>query len=444
MSTHSPFMSLAISLGLGLLVGLQRERSLSNLAGIRTFPLVTILGTLSAMLVEPLGGGGWFPAAGFLAVLGAILVGNRVRPAGDTPSGITTEVALLVMYAVGVQTAFGPISVAVAVTGAVTILLHAKDTLHNFVHSLGDKDVRAIMQFALIALVILPVLPDESFGPYGVLNPRNVWLVVVLVVGMSLAGYVAYRLLGARGGAIVGGLLGGLVSSTATTVSYSKRAAESPAYVWPATLVIVLATAVVYGRVLAEISAVAPQLIWRIAPPILAMAGVAVVSALAALWLARGKDAEVPPAKNPSQLRAALFFAGMYSVVLIAVAAAKQHFGNAGLYVVAAISGLTDMDAITLSTARMANQGEVAPTFAGKVIIVAAMANLIFKAGITASLGGLRLFKVVALFFSFQIAAGIVLLMIAPIGPAAEPNANPDAAPPPAALTPSDHSPNRD
>lgn len=412
LTPSSDFITLGVSLGLGLLVGLQRERSRSLLAGIRTFPLVTLLGTLSAILAEPLGS--WFPAAGLLAVLGLIVVGNLPHMRQEESGGITTEAALLLMFAVGAQLVHGPMELGIAVAAVAAILLHVKDSLHAFVARLGDKDLRAIMQFVLIAMVILPILPDRTFGPFDVLNPRNIWLVVVLVVGMSLAGYVAFRLFGARAGAILGGVLGGLVSSTATTASYSRRVRESPDHAGPAALVIVLATAVVYGRVIAEIAAVAPRSLWQIAPPVLIMGAVAVLSALLFLWKSRRDENHIPEPGNPSQIRSALFFAGMYSVVLLAIAAAKKYLGDAGLYAVAGLSGLTDMDAITLSTARMADRGEISPVLAGKLIIVAAMANLVFKAGIAASLGGARLFRTVALLFGIQIAAGAGLLIFAP------------------------------
>ncbi|MCC6677553.1 MAG: MgtC/SapB family protein [Phycisphaerales bacterium] len=435
MSSPSDFTTLGISLGLGLLVGLQRERSKSLLAGIRTFPLVTLLGTLSAMLAEPLGI--WFPAAALIGVMGLAVVGNLPRPATEPPAGITTEAALLLMFAVGAQLVHGPIEIGITVAAVAALLLHIKAPLHAFVARLGDKDLRAIMQFVLIAMVILPILPDRSFGPFNVFNPRNIWLVVVLVVGMSLAGYVAFRLFGARAGAILGGVLGGLVSSTATTASYSRRVKDAPEHAGPAALVIVLATAVVYGRIIAEIAAVAPSTLWQIAPPILVMGGVAVVSALAFLWKSRRTSNHLPEPGNPSQLRSALYFAGLYSLVLLAVAAARTYLGHTGLYAVAGLSGLTDMDAITLSTARMADRGELNPILAGKLIIVAAMANLIFKAGIAATLGGARLFRTVAVLFALQIATAAGLLLFAPrfTAPpaAAQQQQSPDQAPTPTA-----------
>ncbi|MEC9372246.1 MAG: MgtC/SapB family protein, partial [Planctomycetota bacterium] len=196
MDATSMFMALGISLALGLLVGLQREKAASQVAGIRTFALVALFGTVCGLVVEPMGG--WIAGAGLLAVAAASAMANfaKVRR-GDVEPGITTEIALVLMFGVGVLLAVEEArAVAVAVGVATAALLHAKGALHRFVERLGDKDVRAIMQFAVITFVILPVLPDKTFTALEVLNPRHIWLMVVLVVGISLGGYVAYKLVG--------------------------------------------------------------------------------------------------------------------------------------------------------------------------------------------------------------------------------------------------------
>ena len=203
--THS-FQELGIALGIGLLVGLQRERTSSLLAGFRTFPLVTILGAVSAMLAQSFGG--WIVAFGFLAVTGVVIVGNVVLlRKGDRDGGITTEVAILVMYAVGALLVVGSREIAIAVGAGVAVLLQFKQRLHGIASRLEDRDVIAMMQFALVSLVILPALPDRTFGPYDVLNPHQIWLMVVLIVGISLGGYVAYKLFGEGAGTALGGIL---------------------------------------------------------------------------------------------------------------------------------------------------------------------------------------------------------------------------------------------
>jgi uncharacterized membrane protein (DUF4010 family) len=187
---------LAIALGLGLLVGLQRERTESSIAGLRTFALVTVLGGLTGLLAQDFGG--WVLAGALLALAAMVVVGNvaKLRDEVRDP-GITTEVAVLLMFGVGAYLTQGPVEVGIVLGGTVAVLLHAKARLHGFVDRLGDQDVTAIMQFVLLTLVILPVLPNETYGPFDVLNPRHIWLMVVLIVGITLGGYLAYRL--ARG-----------------------------------------------------------------------------------------------------------------------------------------------------------------------------------------------------------------------------------------------------
>jgi uncharacterized membrane protein (DUF4010 family) len=234
--------ALAIALGLGLLVGLQREWTVAPIAGIRTFPLITLLGSFSAILAEEFGG--WVLGAGLLSVAVMLFMSNLARfEQGESDPGLTTEMAALVMYGVGAALVAGYTVPSVATGGVVAVLLHWKEPLHNFVRRIGATDLTAIMQLVLIALVILPVLPDAEFDVYRVLNPFRIWLMVVLIVGISLGAYVAYKLLGPRVGSVLGGVLGGLISSTATTVSYSRQVSGRPAAPPLAALVIQLATA---------------------------------------------------------------------------------------------------------------------------------------------------------------------------------------------------------
>lgn len=415
---------LAVSLGLGLLVGLQRERTRPRLAGIRTYALITVLGTLSALL--GLHFGGWVVAAALVGVAAAVAMGNALalRTESGNP-GITSEIAILVMFGVGAYLAVGPREVAVAIGATVAIVLHAKPMLHGLAQRMGDRDMHAIMQFALISLIVLPALPDRGFGPWTVLNPHNIWLMVVLVVGISLVGYVAYKALGTGGGLLLAGVLGGLVSSTATTVSAARRAAgaaNGPSASHAAAAVILLASTVVYGRLLVEIGAVAPQFLPRAAGPLAVMAGVSAATA-AALWLgARRHGAELPPPSNPTELRSALVFGGIYAAVLLAAAAARQWIGPQGLFAVALVSGLTDMDAITLSVSRMtagtaAGADGLPPldmALAWRAIVVAVMSNLLFKGAIAAALGGRALGGRVAALFGMQVAAGVALVLVWP------------------------------
>jgi uncharacterized membrane protein (DUF4010 family) len=420
MEPNGVLAQLGIAAGLGLLVGLQRERAGSRFGGIRTFPLITILGTLAALLSKEFSAG-WIIGAGLVALALLAAASNWLSKADEARDpGMTTEVSALVMYALGAYAAFGPPAVVMAAGVGVAVLLYAKEGLHGFTDRLGEKDMRAIMLFAAITFIILPVLPNRAFGPLNVLNPRNIWLMVVLVVGISLGGYIAYKILGARAGAVLSGILGGLISSTATTVTYARRAANSPDSARPALLVIVIAGAIVYARVFAEVSIVSQEFLKHAAPPLLIMLGVSAASAVV-VWLAsRGDAGKLAEPENPTQLRSAMIFAGMYAVVTLAVAAGEHFFQDRGLYIVAGISGLTDMDAITLSTSRMVNEGSVGATAGWRAILIASISNLIFKTGIIASLGGRRLLTIAAVVAAVQIATAIALIALWPARPQGE------------------------
>ena len=407
--------NLGIGLLLGLLVGLERERSQNPIAGVRTFTLITLLGVLAGTLGAS--AGVWIVAVALAGVLALLVAGNLVLLKQNTgDAGMTTEIAALVMFAVGVALATGLRLTAVVTAGVVALLLHWKRPLHAVVKRMGEDDVQAIMRLVLVGLVILPLLPDRSYGPYAVLNPFRIWLMVVLIVGISLASWVVYRLFGARAGTLLGGALGGLISSTAATVSYARRTRGAPAESAAAAVMIVIASSVVFVRVLFEIAVVAPSRMRALGAPIAAMFGVMlVVSTLT--WL-RSRAELRGPAESaaPSDVRAAITFALLYGAVLLSVAFAREHFGQQGLYAVAAVSGLTDVDAITLSTAQLVLADRLDTATGWRLILVGAMANLVFKAGAVAVLGHRRLLMNVVLAFGAAIAGGILLLLLWPDG----------------------------
>ena len=407
------FIRLAVALGLGLLVGLQRERVDPVIAGIRTFALISLLGAVCAQLGRTYGG--WILVVGFLATALLVTAGNLVRlQTREAEPGQTTEFAALVVFGLGAWVVAGAMVVPVVLAGAVVVLLHFKEPLHKLVGRIGEKDLRAIMQFVLIALVILPILPDREMGPYGVLNPYQIWWMVVLIVGLSLAGYVAYKLFGAGAGTVLAGILGGLISSTATTASYARRSRESPDLSRLAALVVMLASTVVFGRVLVEIAAVARGRLLDLAPPLAAMLGVCALVSGAAWLLGRDGEEELSKQENPAELKAALLFGALYAAVLLAVAFARDRFGTAGLYTVAALSGLTDMDAITLSTSRLVQASQLDPGTGWRAILLASMANLGFKAGIVAVLGSRALLGRIALLFGAAMGGGGLIFWLWP------------------------------
>lgn len=408
------FSRLGIALGLGLLVGLQRQRTDARLAGFRTFPLVTLLGALCALLAENFGG---WTVAGGLAGLALIIVGGNLplrRNAEENP-GLTTEVTMLLMFVIGAYTMVGSQAVAIAICGAVAVLLHLKPQMHSMAAQIGDPDFRAMMQFTLISLVILPVLPNQVYGPFAVLNPFKIWLMVVLIVGISLLGYVAYTLIGVRAGAWASGVLGGLISSTATTVSVARRSKQSPGRAEVAAFVILMASAVSLLRVGILVGVTAPQFLRAAFPPLVAM--LVVLALLGGWFLHRSGHGppSLPEQTNPAELKPALLFGLLYALVLLGVAAANEHFGREGLYVAAVISGLTDMDAITLSVTQLVNSAGIAPGTGWRLILVAAMANLAFKTATVAVLGERSLLRRVAIGFGSAAATGAVLVLYSPV-----------------------------
>jgi len=236
----------------------------------------------------------------------------------------------------------------------------------------------------------------------------------VLIVGISLAGYIIYKLFGQRAGIILGGILGGAISSTATTVSYSRRAAEQPSHTIVAAVVIGIASAVAFARVLLEVLVVAPTFLMQAGPPLL-IALLAAISPLVALWLQPRKSSEpFPEPKNPSELRAALAFGALYAAVIWSLAAVKEYLSGEGMYAVAILSGLTDMDAITLSTSRLVQTGRLDGGVGWRLILTAAISNLVFKAILVSVLGQTKLLRRVVAIFSVPVVVSLLLIWFWP------------------------------
>jgi len=410
------FKILGIALGLGLLVGMQREYKQHRVAGIRTFALATLLGSITGLIAEHFDAG-IIVAIGGLCLALLLVTVNFIKQKDKEIQdlGQTTEVAFLLMYALGVYLSFGNLNLGVALGGMIALLLHYKSRMGQFVDNLDPKDIRAIMQFVAITLVILPILPNQTYGPYDVLNPREVWLMVVLIVSLSMIGYIIYKVLDKDSGTIANGLLGGLISSTATTVTFSRRTNEMPKAARLAAFIIMTASAVSIVRVLVEVSVVSPQSIKTIAPPLIAEFVFMVLVCTGLYFYNRNKETqELPEPNNPAQLKSALVFGFLYAFILLAVAAAKDYFGESGLYIVSFISGLTDVDAITLSLSQSLNQGNLDSQLAWKLMLVAALSNLIFKGGMASVLGTKSLSKYVWIVFALSIVFGVFLIFLWP------------------------------
>lgn len=386
-----PILLLVVALALGLLIGIERgwkERDTPEgrrTAGIRTFGLIGLLGGLGGLLGEAFGA----LALGlvFITVAATVMVARRQALPSSRDLGLTTEIAALVTFVLGALATHGEIAVAAAGAVATVALLSLKPLLHGWLRRTEERDLFAGIKLLLISVIILPVLPDRGYGPWQALNPYEIWLMVVLIASLSFAGYLAVKLTGARHGILLTGLFGGLVSSTATTLTLAHFARDHRTHALPAAG-IVLASAVMLPRMLVLVVALNPGLLTGLLVP----AGMMLlVLGSAAAWLTRGShDAEPvtgPKLHNPLELRTALVFGLILAAVMLAASALHAWLGEKGVYLAAAFAGIADVDAITVSLARLAVGADgITPLQQG--IIIAAVSNTLFKGALASAIAG--------------------------------------------------------
>ncbi len=384
----APVEAFATALGIGLLIGMERERRPDSAAGLRTFSLVAMQGCLFALLAERMNEP-WLLAIGLLVTTAVMVASNFSSEQEEKYRGFTSEAAIVVTYGLGAAVWLGYATLAVMLAIATTALLYFKTELKQFSDNLTTKDINSMLQFAVLSLVILPILPSDDFGPYGAFNPRQIWWMVVLISGLALAGYIALRIIGARHGAALLGIFGGLASSTATTMMFSRHASQHKDLVGLSSMIILIANVMVMLRLGVIASVVAPSLIGPVA--LVFLCGIVPgVSMAFYSWktLDKGGTLPLPEVKNPTELTTALSFGLLYAGVLLAAAWLQDIAGESGLYIVALVSGLTDADASVLSTLRIFNLDKVAAGEAVIGITLALIANLIFKIGLVLSIGG--------------------------------------------------------
>ena len=408
------------SLAIGLLIGLERERNPSAKAGLRTFALVAVFGTMAALLAEKLGSP-WLLIAGLLAVAGTIIAAYISKPSEplrqaqdrENDPGTTTVIALVLCYGLGAMIWYGLAKLAVMLAIGTTALLYFKPELRGISQKLTRRDLVAVLQFSVLTFIVLPILPDQDFGPYGAFNPHHAWLMVVLISGIGLAGYVALHLVGTRYGAPLLGFLGGLVSSTATTMIYAKHGKSNPVMSNLAASVIVIASMVVLLRLLVVSAVVAYGALPSLLP---VLAGGLVFGLMVALYnwrkMSKATELYIPETSNPAELHTAIGFGLLYVIVLLGSAWMADIAGNQGLYAVALVSGLTDVDAITLSSLRLFNLGQLSEQQTVTAITLAFISNLVFKFGMVLFIGGWNLARHVATGFVAMI-CGVLLGLFA-------------------------------
>lgn len=387
------FYFLGVALAIGLLIGTERgwkERAAeegSRIAGVRTFGLIGLLGGGSALLSHQLG-----PLAlgfGFVAVAGAMTTAYYVhmRKAGDV--GVTSLIAALVTFVLGALAALGEVAIASATAVIVTLLLSYKPLLHHWLGTLEHEELRAGLKLLLITIVLLPVLPDQGYGPWQALNPHTIWWMVVLIAMISFIGYFAIKLGGMQKGAVFTGLFGGLASSTAVTLHFSRMSRRDGAMVTMLAVGILLSCGTMYPRMLLVATLINGALFRLMLVPALVMALLTYLPALL-YWYNHSQapsDEVSTTLRNPLELKSALGFGVLLAIILLAGKALQIWFGEAGLLALAAASGITDVDAINLSLAGMTADG-LAPRVAVMGVVIAASVNSLTKAGMAAVIGG--------------------------------------------------------
>lgn len=390
---------LGVALATGMLVGLQRQYAGQNatrsgevegrptdlFAGARSFALVGGLGGLAAVLAAELDSiaiyVAAFAAVGVFAALGYWAMARG----GDV--GTTTELAIVVTFIAGTFAGRGEFQLAAAISVATTALLALKPYTRAFVDRIDERDVIATLQFAVLAALILPILPRDPIGdePFDAASPFKIGLMVVFILGLSFIGYVSIKVVGARRGIPVTGLLGGIVSSTAVTLTMTERSKHSAGLVRTLTMAILLAWGVMYARVIIVAGVVNREMVDGLWLPI-GLAGVATLAFAAYLWFRRtggtdeGGDGEF---SNPFSLGPAIKFGLLYGAVLIGSKALSMYLGDAGVYVGALASGATDVDAITISMAELSRgDGSVSNSTAANAVVLATASNTLVKGGL--------------------------------------------------------------
>ncbi len=402
-----------VALALGTLIGLEREYARykqrgHSFAGIRTFPLIALFGALSAYLgatVSP-----YLLLAG-MVLCGLLIIVAYFMIARHTLSnfGATSEVAAFLTFFIGVLAYNQEFSFATILAIFITLILFARSVLHNFAEKITKKEMTDTLIFAVISFLILPFLPDKGYGPLEMFNPYTTWLMVVLISGISFVGYALMKWFGEKGIALTG-ILGGLASSTATTTNFAQRSLRERSIYRSLVLGVILANGVMLVRILVEVFVVNPDLFALLILPLLLL-----ILLSAGFSYAIWRKARIVKGKvhltSPLTLGPALKFAIIFAVVLGLVKITNIYFPAQGIYILSLISGIADVDAITLSLSQLALNGLAMET-ARNGIIIAALMNIAVKGGISWWLGGREFRNIIAVLFGILIVVGIGLIFL--------------------------------
>jgi uncharacterized membrane protein (DUF4010 family) len=404
---------LAIALGIGLIVGLERgwktreQQGGQRLAGLRTFAVTALCGGVLAALSTP----NRFAvlAAGTLVVGILIVTGYFISAREQRDFGMTTELALLTTFALGAAAVLGAPAEAAAAAIVMALLLGFKQEFHAAIEKLERHELLATLQLAAIAAVLLPLLPNRDLGPWGAVNPRVVGMLVLLIAGLSYIGYFAMRALGARFGLTLTALFGGLSSSTAVTVAYARRARTASGHRLVLGAGIALAAATMVPRLVVEIGAVNAVLLPALAPTFAALALVPLAAVAYLVTRPHGTPTAAElKLSNPLQLSAALGFGALLVVLFVAEEGLRRVLGDPGAYAIAAVAALVDVDAVSLAMAEAAARGTLAAATAERAIAIAVLVNTAVKAALAAALGGAPMLRTASLVLAAALVAGAV------------------------------------
>ncbi len=422
------FHRLGVALALGLLIGTERSwqgrgrEEGSRVAGVRTFGLIGIFGGLWGAIGIELtddsqpGNDGLIGLSIMLGVVFAAFAGTtalfRLRAIGARQDyGATTLIAAYATFALGVLTVVGDMVAAAAAAVAITTLLSLKQPLHRWIAAFSEAEIMAALKLLVMTIVLLPILPNRDFGPWAALNPFELWLMVILIAGVSFVGYVAIKVTGERRGILLTGLAGGMVSSTATTIELARKARHALEHRRVLAVGIGLATLTMFVRVLVVVAIIDRSLLLPLSVPLGAASLGCALAALALWpWGAERHAIDRPMPTNPLDFGDALKFGGLLALILIATKAALIYFGTVGIYGLALVSGLADVDAATLSFARAANR-EIAPDIAVTAIILLVLSNSTAKTILALTIGGRQAGPLLAIPLFVALVVGLTVVL---------------------------------
>jgi uncharacterized membrane protein (DUF4010 family) len=381
-------LSFLVAVLLGFLIGLERERKReeqgSIFAGIRTFPLIALFGAVIGVLTAAISP--WVLVGSFLPLAVLVALAYWRETVGEKVGG-TTEVAVLVAFGLGVVAGQGDFLPALAGSVLTTGILSLRAELRRLAGAVTREDLFAIVQFAVVSLVVLPLVPNETFGPWGVWNPRTIWLLVVLISGLSFVGYISSKLLGPTRGIGLSGLLGGLASSTAVALSFSERSKRTPGLGVVYAVGALAASAVMVPRLIVLLGIVQPRLVLPAIIPLLVLFAITTAGGLLALRQRARHQIAGAKISNPFELKTALQFAALFTVILLVAKAAEVYLGTRGVYLASGLAGITQLDAISLTLAHQVREG-LDLTVATRGLALAAASNSLFKGVLAVWLGG--------------------------------------------------------